>query len=570
MGALTRRAVVSGVFGGAAGIHVSLVGLVSTLQTRDAIADVISLGTLLPFLFAALVGWRAGKSDRAKQLFPSGAQSIGLGALAGVVTGVVLAILALIVEMVDIGWIFVNARPALVQTLQFDQGAAVGSLLCIAAATAAGVAGGALHALPTRVARAVSLGLVITLLVGLMEPFIVPVLDNLGLGAVEQVLYEAGGLTAVGFAIVFALIAGGTYAWSARGGEAKARFRSMPTDRQRLTKILVYIGLIVLLLVLPQIVGRRVSEILGTIGLYILLGLGLNIVVGFAGLLDLGYVAFYAVGAYATALLTSPASPAFNPELPFWGALPFVIVAAALIGLFVGAPVLRLRGDYLAIVTLGFGEIAREIVKSQWAQPVTGGAQGILSIPPPLPFDRDPQIIYYPILLFCILAAIAATSLAQSRVGRAWNAMREDEAVAEATGVNTTYYKLLAFGLGAAFGCLSGAFFAAKIGVIYADSFSILVSINALALIILGGMGNIAGVVIGALVLVGLPEFLREFSEYRLLIYGAVLVAMMLFRPEGLLPSRTRRVELHGDEDEEDQYRTGTSQDMPRPVVTST
>ena len=360
------------------------------------------------------------------------------------------------------------------------------------------------------------------------------------------------------------MLVGSIYLWSRRGPAARARYEQVPADRRRLIKIGLYIGLAILLLVLPQIVGRRVSEILGTIGIYVLLGLGLNIVVGFAGLLDLGYVAFYAVGAYATAMLTSPASPAISPELSFWAALPIVILVAAVVGLFVGAPVLRLRGDYLAIVTLGFGEIAREIFKSSWAQPVTGGAQGILSIPPPLPFTRDPQVIYYPILFFCILAAIAAASLASSRVGRAWNAMREDESVAEATGVNTTYYKLLAFGLGAAFGCLAGAFFAAKIGVIYPDSFSILVSINALALIILGGMGNIWGVIIGALVLVGLPEFLREFSEYRLLIYGAVLVAMMLLRPEGLLPSRTRKAELHG-EDEDELF---ASEDLPRPAAT--
>ncbi|MDQ4034420.1 MAG: ABC transporter ATP-binding protein [Chloroflexota bacterium] len=343
----------------------------------------------------------------------------------------------------------------------------------------------------------------------------------------------------------------------------------MPAGRQRTAKLLVYAALVGLLLLLPLIVGQRLSEVVGTVGLYVLLGLGLNIVVGFAGLLDLGYVAFYAVGAYTTAVLTSPASPAFSPELPFFGALPFVIIAAAMIGLFVGAPVLRLRGDYLAIVTLGFGEIAREIFKSAWAQPVTGGAQGILSIPAPMPFGRDPQSIYYPILFFCILAAVAATSLASSRVGRAWNAMREDESVAEATGVNTTNYKLLAFGLGAAFGCVSGALFAAKIGVIFADSFNILVSINALALIILGGMGNIAGVVVGALVLVGLPEFLREFAEYRLLIYGAVLVVMMLLRPEGLLPSRQRSAELHEYESDEEQYAETSGQETGRPVVTT-
>jgi len=344
----------------------------------------------------------------------------------------------------------------------------------------------------------------------------------------------------------------------------------MPPDRRRVAKIAVYGLLIAVLLLLPQIVGQRLSEVLGTIGLYVLLGLGLNIVVGFAGLLDLGYVAFFAVGAYATAILTSPASPAFSPELSFWTALPIVIIVAALVGLFIGAPVLRLRGDYLAIVTLGFGEIAREVFKSQWAAPVTGGAQGILSIPPPTPFERDPQSIYYPILFFCILAAIAATSLAASRVGRAWNAMREDESVAEATGVNTTFYKLLAFALGATFGCVAGALFATKIGVIYADSFSILVSINALALIILGGMGNIPGVIVGALVLVGLPEFLREFSEYRLLVYGIVLVVMMILRPEGLLPSRSRRAELHEHfDDDEEMYAEEAGEETGRPVVTA-
>ncbi len=569
MDPLLRRAVISGLFGGAAGVHVGLVGLVGALQTRDAISDVISVGSLLPLIIAAVVGWRAGKPDRVKMMFPSAAQSLGLGALAGAVSGLMVALLAILVEIVTINWMLVNARGPLAQALQFGQGPMAGSLLMVGGSALMGLGGAALHVLPGRLARSVSIGLVITLLVGLMEPFVAPILDNLRLTAVEQFLYDSGGLTALGFVLVFALIAGGTYLWSARGPMAKARFRSMPTRRQQMTKIAIYIGIVILLLVLPQIVGRRVSEILGTIGLYVLLGLGLNIVVGFAGLLDLGYVAFYAVGAYAVALLTSPASPAFTPELPFWGALPFVIVAAAMIGLFVGAPVLRLRGDYLAIVTLGFGEIAREIVKSSWAQPVTGGAQGILSIPSALPFERDPQSIYYPILLFCVLAAIAATSLATSRVGRAWNAMREDESVAEATGVNTTYYKLLAFGLGAAFGCLSGAFFAAKIGVIYADSFSILVSINALALIILGGMGSIPGVVVGAIVLVGLPEVLREFSEYRLLIYGAVLVAMMLLRPEGLLPSRVRRAELHSDEDEEEQYPERAGEHTGRPVVTS-
>ena len=569
MNGLVRRALVSGLIGGIAGIHVGLVGLVGALETLDVVADVISFGAALPFLLALLIGWRAGKPDRVRQLFPSHGQSLSLGALAGAVSGLIVAVLAILIGVVDLDWILVNARAPLANTLQFEAGAATGSALMIGGSALFGIAGAALHVLPSRLSRALSVGLSITLVLGLMEPFVSPVLENIGLEVVAEQLYEGRGLTIVGLVGVLALVTGVTYLWSARGPAAKARYRAMPPDRQRVAKLVAFVVLFILLLVLPQIVGRRISEILGTIGLYVLLGLGLNIVVGFAGLLDLGYVAFYAIGAYTTALLTSPASPAFNPELPFWGALPIVILVAAMFGLFVGAPVLRLRGDYLAIVTLGFGEIAREIVKSQCAQPVTGGAQGILSIPSALPFERDPQMIYYPILFFCVLAAVAATSLASSRVGRAWNAMREDESVAEATGVNTTYYKLLAFGLGAAFGCISGAFFAAKIGIIYADSFSILVSINALALIILGGMGSIAGVVVGAFVLVGLPEFLREFSEYRLLIYGVVLVAMMLLRPEGLLPSRVRRAELHADDDDEDQFDEKAGEPTPRPAVTA-
>ena len=568
MGAHLRRAAFTGLMGGAAGVHVSLVGMVGTFQSRDFLADIVTIGTVMPMLIAILVGWRAGSFGRADATAPI--PTLLRGAVAGGVVGIVLALLAIFIVTVDIAWIFVNGRAPLANILQFEQGAAIGSLLQIGSGALFGALGAALHLVPGRVARALAIGGIVTIIIALMEPFLGAVLRNLSLDLVEEFLYSGGGLTLIGFVVVYALIAGGIYAWSARGHVARERVRAMPKDRQRTAKIVAYLALVGLLMLLPQIVGQRLSEVVGTVGIYVLLGLGLNIVVGFAGLLDLGYVAFFAVGAYVTAILTSPASPAFSPELPFFGALPFVIVAAAMIGLFVGAPVLRLRGDYLAIVTLGFGEIAREIFKSAWAQPVTGGAQGILSIAEPLPFSRHPQSIYYPILFFCILAALGAASLAASRVGRAWNAMREDESVAEATGVNTTNYKLLAFGLGAAFGCISGALFASKIGVIFADSFNILVSINALALIILGGMGNIAGVVVGALVLVGLPEFLREFSEYRLLIYGIVLVAMMILRPEGLLPSRTRRAELHEREgDDEEMYEEEAGEHTGRPVVST-
>ena len=568
MDPLMRRALFTGALGGLAGTHVGLVGMIDSFQGRDTIADLITLGSMLPILILLLVGWRAASPLKSAQLVPTGARTFILGAAGGATTGLILALLAITITAVNLRWILVNATPALAEILQFEQGPVVGSLILIVGGALLGLAGASLHVVPPAIARSLAIAFVVTLAVSLLEPFLGAVLRNLGLDFLEEVFFAGGGLTLIGAILVFGLTAAGIYAWSTRGEGARQRVAAMPADRRRNAKLIWYGVLFLLLLALPQLVGQRLSEVVGTVGLYVLLGLGLNIVVGFAGLLDLGYVAFYAVGAYTTAVLTSPSSPVFAPELPFWGALPFVIIAAALIGLMVGTPVLRLRGDYLAIVTLGFGEIARTIFLSAWAQPAVGGAQGILSIPPPLPFERDPQAIYYPILLFCIIAAVAATSLASSRVGRAWNAMREDESVAEATGVNTTVYKLLAFMLGAAFGCLSGALFAAKIGVVFPQSFDILVSINALALIILGGMGNIAGVVVGAIVLVGLPELLREFAEYRLLIYGSVLVAMMLLRPEGLLPSRQRQAELHEREGEDEQYAEEAGEETGRPVVT--
>jgi branched-chain amino acid transport system permease protein len=569
MSPLVRRAAVAGLLGGAGVIHMSLVGMIDSFQSRDTIADVVTLGSLLPILVAILVGWRGGAPMRTPHLVPGGRTSVGLGATAGAVTGLVIAAFIVFITVVDVRWIVSNASPGLVDSLAYDQGPALGSLLVVAVSAALGAAGGALHVIPAAVARAIVAGGLMAVVTALMQPFIAAVLRNIGLRALEDLLYARGGLTPLGFVLVFGVTALAVYAWRIRGDSARRRAADMPRNRRLAAKLIAYAALAALLLLLPQIVGQRLSEVVGTVGLYVLLGLGLNIVVGFAGLLDLGYVAFYAVGAYTTAVLTSAASPAFSPELPFFGALPFVVVAAAMIGLMVGTPVLRLRGDYLAIVTLGFGEIVRILFLSSWLQPLTGGSQGILSVPPPVPFGRDPQSIYYPILFFCILAAIAATSLASSRVGRAWNAMREDESVAEATGINTVKYKLLAFGLGAAFGCLSGALFATKIGSVFPVSFDLLVSINALALIILGGMGNIAGVVVGAIVLVGLPELLREFSDFRLLIYGAVLVTMMILRPEGLLPSRSRRAELHERESDEEEFAQTEGEETARPVVTT-
>jgi branched-chain amino acid transport system permease protein len=306
--------------------------------------------------------------------------------------------------------------------------------------------------------------------------------------------------------------------------------------------------------------------------LYVLLALGLNIVVGFAGLLDLGYIAFYAVGAYVYALL---ASPHFNLHLPFWIILPIGALIAAFFGILLGAPTLKLRGDYLAIVTLGFGEIIR-IVLNNLSRPVniTNGPQGITRIDPFSfgAFDfssRDyflglelsgPIKYYYLLVAITLLVIVVNIRLQNSRIGRAWEAIREDEIAARAMGINTRNLKLLAFAMGASFGGLAGGMFSAMQGFISPESFVLVESIMVVAMVVLGGMGNIWGVILGAVLLSFVPEILRwtveplqralfgrllvEPEVIRMLIFGLALVLVMLFRPAGLLPSAVRKREL--------------------------
>jgi branched-chain amino acid transport system permease protein len=303
---------------------------------------------------------------------------------------------------------------------------------------------------------------------------------------------------------------------------------------------------------LPFILRTYLTEVINNVGLFILMGFGLNIVVGFAGLLDLGYVAFFAIGAYTMGVLTSDGELG-RVGLTFWAAVPFAVLASTMAGVILGIPVLRMRGDYLAIVTLGFGEIIRILALSDFLAPFIGGAQGILKIPKASIGNFEfvtPESLYYIILIGCAIAAFVSWRLRDARLGRQWMAMREDEDVAEAMGIDLVQTKLLAFAMGAAFAGLSGAIFATKLGSVFPHSFNLLISINVLSLIILGGIGSLPGVVVGALVLVGLPELLREFAEYRMLMYGALLIVMMLARPEGFWPEATRKRELHEFEPE--------------------
>ena len=306
--------------------------------------------------------------------------------------------------------------------------------------------------------------------------------------------------------------------------------------------------------------------------LFALLALGLNIVVGFAGLLDLGYIAFYGIGAYIYALLSSPQ---FNLHLPFWAILPLGALVACVFGVLLGAPTLKLRGDYLAIVTLGFGEIVR-IFFNNLSRPIniTNGPQGISRIDPfrigDFDFSRSETLLgldvsgpikYYYLLLVILMLVIAVNlRLQDSRIGRAWQAIREDEVAAGAMGINTTRIKLLAFAMGASFGGLAGGMFAAIQGFISPESFVLVESIMVLSMVVLGGMGNIWGVILGALLLSFVPELLRYTVEplqrslfgklivepevIRMLLFGLALMLMMLFRPAGLWPSKVRKREL--------------------------
>jgi branched-chain amino acid transport system permease protein len=323
----------------------------------------------------------------------------------------------------------------------------------------------------------------------------------------------------------------------------------MPEQRRRTLTLPALILGILFVLWLPQGVGNFFAFVVATVTLYVLMGFGLNITLGLAGLLDLGFVAFFAVGAYTVGLLTAPGEFGIA-HWSFWAAVPVAIILAMLFGAFLGLPILGIRGDYLAIATLGFGEIIRQLAGSDLLKGLLGGPRGITSVPKPIEVPPDsflagPLQIYYIALVCAVIVAFIAIRLRDSRIGRAWVAIREDEDVAEALGINLVQTKLLAYMLGAAFAGLGGALFVGLQGAIISSSINLFVSINVAAIIIVGGMGSIPGVVVGSIFLIGIPELFREFSEYRFLFYGVALMAMMIYRPGGLLPSKIAKREFH-------------------------
>lgn len=312
-----------------------------------------------------------------------------------------------------------------------------------------------------------------------------------------------------------------------------------------LTRYILYGLLVIALIVVPLQAGSYWNYTIGTVGIYIILGLGLNIIVGMSGLLVLGYVAFFAIGAYTVSLLTAPVP--HHLMWNFWLTIPIAMGLAALSGILLGIPVLRMRGDYLAIVTLGFGEIIRILLKSDLLTSFTGGPKGVTAVGGPTlfgkPFSSDVDFVYL-IFLGVLFAIFVTVRLQNSRVGRAWEAMREDETVSRAMGINTLWQKLLAFAIGAAIAGLAGVFFASRNQFTGPEDHTLMVSINILSAVIVGGMGSIPGVIAGAFVLKGLPEILRELENYRVLTFGALLVIMMLVRPEGIFPPSRRKLDL--------------------------
>ena len=551
-----------GLICGGALIAICLVGMPVEMDRRILVERYLSLGYLSVLCIPVLISWVAsaqvvleGVEARKQGLF-----DLVTGFVVGAIGGGCLALLMVALDSWNLRDPLVNWSPKLLRFLTYENGMGFGAVAWIVTGAALGLAGASFRVMPRAVRRFTTFVLFGLISLSILESVIDDLSEGFRLEWLDDFMYaKKGGLTLTSVIVIGAAIGVLSLVADGRMKAATERYRNLEGVERQKTSIVLFVVVAVLCIVLPMFLGKIVNELLANVGLFLLLALGLNIVVGLAGLLDLGYVAFFAVGGYTTAVLTSPNSPWFAPELHFGFALIFVVIFATITGLVIGAPVIRMRGDYLAIVTLGFGEIIRLLFMSDWLGPYFGGAQGVTNIPGvDLGFatvkGTDPRSVFYLVLFFCGIAIYVSWRLQASRLGRAWMAIREDEQVAEAMGINTVSSKLMAFVVGAVLASFSGAVLAAKVGSVFPTSFMILVSIIILVVVIVGGMGNIAGVMVGSFVLIGVlggpkqPGLLQEFQNFKLLIYGLLLVFMMLKRPEGLVPSARRSRELHQEE----------------------
>ena len=551
-------------FGGFA-IFSALVGILLTFHGRWIVtysspdsSELIglTLGHTLLIIFALWAGIHVVRKTQERRQWVRCIQGAGAGAL----TGGMLSLLVILMSEVNVRFMFVSLQPALYDMLPSGLGLKRGVGLLVVAGGVAGLLGVLIYGLPRLIRRPVVIALALVVGVGMFHELIQLLIQAEAMDRVREFFFTWDGLRPVGARSVAVLAAGGVSLWDSNLEQMRRRFQSLPSQRQKVMKgaIMIVLGIVVLI-VFPLLAGNFVGQVFLTIGLFILMGMGLNLEIGIAGLLDMGFVAFFAVGAYVCALLTADSPYALShfiewfPEFNWWASLSVSVLCALIVGVLLGIPVLKIRGDYLAVATLATGEITRIVVLSDMAAPVLAGPQGIHNIPSPYLFDGtaldDPIQLYFVTLVAAGVAAWVAFRLENSRLGRAWTAIRDDEDVAQALGVNLLNVKLLAYGLGAAFAGLAGAIFATMLKSIYPSSFQLLLSINVLALIIVGGMGSLPGVVLGALVLIGLPELMREFGDYRFFFYGLAIIVVMRLRPEGLWPSKARRRERRLDEE---------------------
>jgi branched-chain amino acid transport system permease protein len=564
-----------GAIAGVVTIFLAAVGLIGNFTELKLIGEQVTFAVLMIAIPPVLAGYIASapKVESGVVVEMDRTRAAVIGAVAGALAGAVFGAFVVFVDAFGVERIravFLNISPALMDYVNGGRPALVTAALLVVGSAIAGVAGAVYRVLPDAVRRPLGSAVSVTLLFGFLQRIIPIALDQLDIERDWLYSKVSGGLTWVGAIVIGAAAAGVSIIKQRKGDAIRAAIagrRNGVADGPRLTPltfVLMLVGLGVVL-VAPHVLGSVISEVLGTVMVFALLGLGLNIVVGYAGLLDLGYVFFFTLGAYSLALLTGATlnsffgstEPVIALDLNFYVAIPIVILIAAGSGVLIGAPVLRLRGDYLALVTLGLGEMIVVLVTSPWLEPLVGGPNGMRDITNAAIGDfafRDPKHFYYLAFAFVALALFVSWRLANSRVGRAWTALREDEQVADAMGVSTTSYKLLAFAMGGAIGSVGGALFAVKIGSLTPASFTVLVSIQVLGIVILGGIGSLPGVIVGSLVLVGLPGLLREFEEYRLLAYGAAIVAVMLLRPQGMIPNVRRSRELQDEDREQDKW----------------
>ena len=494
---------------------------------------------LTPFVAATVIAWR---------MYRDGSNTnriIGIWLAVSVLIAIVTYSLALIFEIKgDLRSVLVNINRDWVEVITFDNRLELltGILSFGFVSTAAGLAGAICRIIPEKPRRALIYGSAVTLLVGAFGETVRLVLqENLSRDTLREI-FRRDTLRQNPALSLFIISTAAGYLWAMFGEQVREGFATMEAPRRRSLRGVGLLIFVAIMLMLPWLIGRTLSDVAVTIGIFVLMGLGLNIAIGLAGLLDLGYVTNYAVGAYILAVLTSIGPLGLmKGAFSFWMVIPVALLAAMFAGFIFAVPVLRMRGDYLAIATLGFGEIIGKLAISDWLKPLIGGAQGVQAIPKPIFLGtelKNPEQLYYIVLVACLVTLFVSIRLNNSRTGRQWMAIREDEDVATAMGIDTARAKLLAFTLSAATGGVAGAIFAAKVGTVFPNSFTVFISINVLSLIIVGGIASNPGIVVGAIVLIGMPELLREFSDFRFMMYGALLILMMINRPQGLIPSK--------------------------------